>query len=127
MAFLDLDGFKAINDKYGHALGDEFLIALAQRLKTVLREGDTLARLGGDEFVVVLVAQKGGQDFCPIVGRILQAAAGTVTIGGTALKVTASVGISVYPQDDSDADQLIRHADQAMYIAKQAGKTAIIF
>lgn len=127
VAFLDLDGFKAINDKYGHALGDEFLIALAQRLKTVLREGDTLARLGGDEFVVVLVAQKGGQDFCPIVGRILQAAAGTVTIGGTALKVTASVGISVYPQDDSDADQLIRHADQAMYIAKQAGKNRYHF
>ena len=127
VAFLDLDGFKAINDKYGHALGDEFLIALAQRMKTVLRDGDTLARLGGDEFVVVLVAQKGSQDFCPIVGRILQAAAGTVTIGTTALKVTASVGISVYPQDDSDADQLIRHADQAMYIAKQAGKNRYHF
>ncbi len=122
VAFLDLDGFKAVNDKYGHNVGDELLVAISQRMKTALREGDTLARLGGDEFVVVLVDMEQPQDCEPVLARLLQAAASPMTVGENVLQVSASIGVTIYPQDDCDADLLMRHADQAMYVAKQAGK-----
>ncbi|MDE2419435.1 MAG: EAL domain-containing protein [Burkholderiales bacterium] len=126
VVFLDLDGFKTINDTYGHDAGDALLVALAKRMKSALREGDTLARLGGDEFVAVLVDMEKVQDCEPIVDRLLAAAAEPVciTVGANdvLLQVSASMGITLYPQDGSDADQLLRHADQAMYQAKQAGR-----
>ncbi len=122
VAYIDLDGFKAVNDQYGHDAGDELLIVVAHRMKSVLREGDSLARIGGDEFIAVLVDLERPHDCDPVLARLLQAAADPVSIGGTALQVSASAGVTFYPQDGADTDQLMRHADQAMYLAKQAGK-----
>ncbi len=122
VVYLDLDGFKQINDKYGHGVGDQMLVLLSQHIKEALREGDTLARIGGDEFVAVLVDLESTADCELVLARLLSAAAQTVTIGEAALKVSASIGVTIYPQDGSDADLLLRHADQAMYIAKDTGK-----
>lgn len=120
--YIDLDGFKTINDMYGHDLGDQLLVALADRLKEVLREGDTLARIGGDEFVVVLVELEDALDYKLVLNRLLAAASEPTNIQQHILRVSASIGVTLYPQDKADADQLIRHADQAMYLAKQMGK-----
>jgi diguanylate cyclase (GGDEF)-like protein/PAS domain S-box-containing protein len=122
VVYLDLDGFKSVNDRHGHAIGDVLLIALAQRMKAALREGDTLARMGGDEFVAILVDLEHAQDCDPILDRLLQAASAPFEINALVLQVSASMGVTLYPQDGSDADLLMRHADQAMYAAKQAGK-----
>ena len=123
LAFLDLDGFKAVNDTHGHAAGDRLLIAAAAAMKQVLRESDTLARIGGDEFVVVLLDLADIQASAPIFKRLLAAAAEPVPFGDQILQVTASIGITFYPQaHDIDADQLLRQADHAMYQAKLAGK-----
>lgn len=122
VAFIDLDGFKEINDRHGHAMGDQVLIQLSRRFKSALREGDTLARLGGDEFVVVMTDLADAQDFEPLVQRLLSISAEPVRLGELVLKVSASIGVTVYPNDASDAEQMLRHADQAMYSAKQAGK-----
>ena len=122
VGFLDLDGFKAVNDKYGHEIGDDLLVNLTHRMKTVLREVDTLARIGGDEFVVVLGDLENTSDCEPVLARLLQVISNPIIINDIELQVSASIGVTLYPQDDGDADQLLRHADQAMYIAKQAGK-----
>ncbi len=123
VAFLDLDGFKAVNDQHGHGAGDQLLIALAARMKQALREGDTLARLGGDEFVAVLLDLTDIESSLPTLVRLLAAAAQRVPIGALELQVSASIGVTFYPQrEDIDADQLLRQADQAMYQAKLAGK-----
>ncbi|MCG5511252.1 EAL domain-containing protein [Ectothiorhodospira lacustris] len=124
LAYIDLDGFKSINDRYGHELGDHLLRAVAGHIQTIMREGDTLARLGGDEFVAVLETEdlnRAGQQ--PLMDRLLAAIAKPVAVDGCLLKVTGSVGLTTYPQvDEVDPDQLIRQADQAMYQAKLAGK-----
>jgi len=122
VAFLDLDGFKAINDHHGHSVGDKLLITLAHRMKAALREGDTMARIGGDEFVVVLTNLKNTADCEPLLTRLLLAASEPVEIDNRLLEVSASIGVTLFPQDNVDAEQLLRHADQAMYLAKQAGK-----
>ena len=123
VVLLDLDGFKAINDRYGHDVGDQLLMIVATRMKQVLREGDTLARLGGDEFVAVLLDLVDIEASVPLLTRLLGAAAETAQIGHVALHVSASAGVTFYPQaDEVDAEQLLRQADQAMYQAKQAGK-----
>ena len=122
VAFLDLDGFKAVNDQHGHDLGDQLLVTLAQRMKAALRDGDTLARLGGDEFVAVMVGLESPHDCEPVLERMLRAASDPVRLGSVELQVSASVGVTIFPQDGADADVLLRHADQAMYVAKQSGK-----
>jgi diguanylate cyclase (GGDEF)-like protein/PAS domain S-box-containing protein len=123
VAFLDLDGFKAINDTHGHEMGDQLLIALAARMKQCLREGDTLGRLGGDEFVAVLTDLPDPQASMPLLTRLLEAAARPVVVGGTVLQVSASLGVTFFPQAEAiEPDQLLRQADQAMYQAKVAGK-----
>jgi len=123
VAYLDLDGFKAINDHHGHQTGDQVLVTLTQRMKLALREGDTLARLGGDEFVAVLIDLEDTAACEPLVRRLLAAAAQPIPLGDLQLQVSASVGVTFYPQpQDMDADQLLRQADQAMYQAKVAGK-----
>ncbi|WP_306461460.1 bifunctional diguanylate cyclase/phosphodiesterase [Colwellia ponticola] len=122
VVFLDLDGFKSVNDTYGHAVGDELLIALSVRMKAVLREGDSLSRIGGDEFVAVLAGLTNVEDCEQIIERFLLAASDPVTVNNIMLNVSASIGVTLYPQDNVDADQLMRHADQAMYAAKEAGK-----
>jgi len=131
VAYLDLDGFKQVNDQHGHDVGDTLLIAVSQHIKQALREGDSLARIGGDEFVAVLVDLEGARDCEPVLTRLLQAAAKPVTTrvaaGQTQLQVSASIGVTLYPQDGVDADLLLRHADQAMYQAKDAGKNRFHF
>ncbi|MDO8207095.1 MAG: EAL domain-containing protein [Gallionella sp.] len=123
VAYLDLDGFKAVNDQYGHEAGDQLLMTLADRMKQALREGDTLARLGGDEFVAVLLDLADIEASMPLLTRLLEAAALPVQVGSLILEVSASIGVTFYPQgDDVDADQLLRQSDQAMYQAKLAGK-----
>jgi diguanylate cyclase (GGDEF)-like protein/PAS domain S-box-containing protein len=123
VAYLDLDGFKSINDRYGHDIGDQLLMTLATGMRQTLRDGDTLARMGGDEFVAILGDLDSTADCMPMLERLLAAAAQKVTIGELMLQVSASLGATFYPQpDDIDADQLLRQADQAMYQAKQAGK-----
>lgn len=121
--YLDLDGFKSINDTYGHNIGDQLLITLSTRMKNALREGDTLARIGGDEFVAILVDLADTTESEPIVSRLLLAASEPVQLDELTLQVSASLGITFYPQiEETDADQLMRQADQAMYQAKTSGK-----
>jgi diguanylate cyclase (GGDEF)-like protein/PAS domain S-box-containing protein len=123
VAYLDLDGFKAINDRHGHEIGDQVLITLAKRMKDALREGDTMSRLGGDEFVAVLIDLEDPSASVPLLDRLLAATAQPVQVGDLTLQVSASLGVTYYPQaHDIDADQLLRQADQAMYQAKLAGK-----
>lgn len=126
VAYLDLDGFKTVNDTYGHDAGDDLLVTLSRRMKDALREGDTLARIGGDEFVAVLVDLHNADDCKPLLGRMLHAASTPVVVntrsGPQDLQVSASIGVTLFPRDNSDADLLLCHADQAMYAAKQSGK-----
>jgi diguanylate cyclase (GGDEF)-like protein len=121
--YLDLDGFKAVNDTYGHPVGDQLLIALSGRMKQTLREGDTLARLGGDEFVAILVDLESTESAIPIIDRLLEAASLPIQLVDFMVQVSASIGVTFYPQEiEVDGDQLIRQADQAMYIAKESSK-----
>jgi diguanylate cyclase (GGDEF)-like protein/PAS domain S-box-containing protein len=122
VAFMDLDGFKDINDTYGHAVGDELLIIVSQRMSDALRDVDTIARIGGDEFVVVLTDLANAEDYKKLLDRLLLAVSEPITLNSVLLEVTASIGVTLYPQDDAEADILMRHADQSMYLAKQAGK-----
>jgi len=123
VVFLDLDGFKAVNDSHGHEVGDLMLIAVAEAMKLTLREGDTLARLGGDEFVAVLGDLATVAEAQPLLQQLLAASALPLSVAGQTLQVSASLGVTFFPQDEEmDADQLLRQADQAMYQAKLAGK-----
>ena len=122
VAFIDLDGFKWINDSYGHSVGDQFLRLITQKLKQSLREGDTLARIGGDEFVAVIDELGLPEDAHKVLWRLLEAAANELNINGNRLKTTASIGVTFYPENNCSPDQLLRSADQAMYKAKQLGK-----
>jgi diguanylate cyclase (GGDEF)-like protein/PAS domain S-box-containing protein len=123
VAFLDLDGFKSVNDRFGHDIGDQLLVVMAERVSHTLRESDTLVRLGGDEFVVLL-PDLGTIDSCrPILERILSAVSRPVEVSGHHARLSASIGVTLYPQDDEvDPDQLLRQADRAMYEAKLSGK-----
>jgi len=123
VAYIDLDKFKEINDTFGHDTGDKLLMVVADRMQEAIREGDTLCRLGGDEFVAVL---RDIDDFSacePTLKRLLASAAGPVKIAGRLHQISASIGVTFYPQpQEIGADQLMRQADQAMYLAKQSGK-----
>ncbi|WP_262966601.1 EAL domain-containing protein [Methylobacter psychrophilus] len=123
LVFLDLDGFKIINDTHGHLAGDQLLIAVANNMQQMLREGDTLARIGGDEFIALLVDVGDIADCTPLFNRLLVAAAMPEPFNDVTLQVSASMGITFYPQmEEVNADILIRQADQAMYQAKLTGK-----
>ncbi len=128
VVYLDLDGFKSINDSHGHELGDRLLTHVAGRMKQTLREGDTLARIGGDEFVAVLIDLQESQAAVPLLNRLLAAAAEPVQMCEVTLQISASLGVSFYPQTEAlEADQLLRQADQAMYQAKLSGKNRFHF
>ncbi|UOA08213.1 EAL domain-containing protein [Methylobacter sp. S3L5C] len=121
--YIDLDGFKSINDNYGHEAGDQLLIAAAQRMKQALRDGDTLARIGGDEFVAILLDIGTIEASVPILSRILMAASRPVHFNQYTLQVSASLGVTFYAStDNTNIDQLLHQADLAMYQAKLAGK-----
>jgi diguanylate cyclase (GGDEF)-like protein/PAS domain S-box-containing protein len=123
VVFIDLDGFKAVNDQHGHEAGDFLLVTVSQRMRLALRDGDTLARNGGDEFVAVLVDLQSVEDAVPLLERLLSAASQLVDFGGVHLQVSASMGVSIYPQPEATAmEDLLRCADAAMYQAKQSGK-----
>ena len=123
VVYLDLDGFKAVNDTHGHRIGDQLLMAVAKRMQRTLREGDTIARIGGDEFVAVLVDLPDVRASEPALSRLLEAAAQPILVAGLVLQVSASLGVTFFPQSEEiDADQLLRQADQAMYQAKLGGK-----
>ncbi|WP_300489685.1 EAL domain-containing protein [Methylobacter sp.] len=122
VGYLDLDGFKPVNDRLGHEAGDQLLIEVARRIKNALREGDTIARLGGDEFVFLLLGLEKVEDCETTLHRLLEVISEPVTLKNQAVSVSASIGISIFPEDNTDPDTLLRHADQAMYQAKQEGK-----
>lgn len=123
VCFMDLDGFKAVNDTHGHEAGDELLLGVAQRLQQSIRTEDTAARLGGDEFVLLLEPINNFADCQVVMERVLSAIRQPLTLSnGAQAFVTGSMGVTIFPLDDSDSDQLLRHSDRAMYKAKQAGR-----
>jgi len=124
---IDLDRFKNINDSLGHDAGDTFLKMIAERLMEYLRDTDTIARLGGDEFVVVLENIVSADDMENVAQKLLQLLSDPIEVQGHEISATASVGISVYPNDGDTIDQLLKHADAAMYRAKAAGKNRYQF
>lgn len=118
VCYLDLDGFKAINDVHGHEVGDAVLKEVAARLQASVREQDTVARLGGDEFVVLLPAPGAPGEHEDIVRRMREAVSRPVFVGGVQVAVSASIGVAIRPGDGDQPDELLRRADQAMYAAK---------
>jgi diguanylate cyclase (GGDEF)-like protein/PAS domain S-box-containing protein len=127
ICYLDLDGFKPINDHYGRGIGDQILIAVADRLREQVRESDTVARLGGDEFVLLMGGFDSLIECANALDRLVKTLAQPHLIEGEELRVTASVGAILYPRDSHDADTLLRHADHAMYQAKQRGRNRVRF
>ncbi len=122
VCFLDLDGFKSVNDEYGHEAGDALLVAVARCLQGTLRADDTLARLGGDEFVLLYNDFEHEEECFHALGRALRALSGLKELNGHPVAVSASIGVTLYPRDDGDSEALLKHADQCMYWAKLAGK-----
>lgn len=122
VCMLDLDGFKAVNDGYGHASGDLLLVEVASRLRDIIRGEDVVARLAGDEFVLILRYVRDTDELNRALRRILSAISEPYSILGAQINVFASIGVTLFPLDDEDADTLLRHADQAMYVAKQSGR-----
>jgi diguanylate cyclase (GGDEF)-like protein/PAS domain S-box-containing protein len=121
VCYLDLDGFKPVNDRFGHEAGDRLLLSVAFNLQEALRADDTVARLGGDEFVLLLNGIVAREECDIALQRVLDVVANT-QLDDVPLSVSASIGVTLFPSDDSDADALLRHADQAMYLAKEAGR-----
>lgn len=120
--FLDMDNFKSINDTLGHGIGDQFLVEVARRLASTVRENDIVARLGGDEFVVVLAEVVEREDVAAVAEKIIASLRETVFLGSHELHASSSIGICFYPQDGRDRGTLMQSADIAMYHAKNAGK-----
>jgi len=124
--FCDLDGFKAVNDAYGHLTGDRLLVQMSRRVAALLRPQDTLARLGGDEFVIVLAIDE-PDDAVVVAERIIAAVAEPFDVDAAELQVSASLGIALYPDDATDERELMAHADAAMYHTKQGGRNGYTF
>ena len=120
--FIDLDHFKNINDSLGHDVGDQLLISISQRLSNCVREGDTVSRLGGDEFIIIIEQVQDIGDLDVLLKKIMRVTSQTVSINDHDLSTSASIGISVFPDDGSNAEQLMRNADAAMYHVKENGR-----
>jgi diguanylate cyclase (GGDEF)-like protein/PAS domain S-box-containing protein len=127
LLFLDLDGFKLVNDRHGHNVGDDLLKEVAKRLQALVRQSDTVARLGGDEFIVVLNNPKGVEEIASIAGCVVSSINEPMEILGEVLRIGASVGIAIFPADASTSADLIKNADTAMYAAKDSGRNKISF
>ncbi len=125
VAYLDLDGFKPVNDRLGHSAGDRLLVIVAGRLLRALRPVDCVARLGGDEFVILLPGLRTRTEAEELLHRLMDNLSAPYTLGTEHATVTASVGYTLYPEDGADADALLRHADHAMYGAKQGGRNRV--
>lgn len=118
---IDLDNFKPVNDAFGHRVGDELLIMVAERLMNSLRKEDTVARIGGDEFIIILTDLSSGKDPDKISNKIIRELSRPFHVEGHELNVSCSIGISIYPRDGKDLDTLCKKSDQAMYRAKEQG------
>ncbi len=127
VCYLDLDGFKPVNDRFGHAAGDQLLCEIAKRFKSVVRSNDTVARVGGDEFVIILRELKMPDDCHVMLDRLLKDVNQPVHIGNEVANVSTSIGIAVFPRDGRNAETLVKLADQAMYSAKGSGKSQYHF
>ncbi len=125
--FVDLDHFKNINDSLGHAVGDQLLKAVAEKIGACVRDVDTIARPGGDEFVLVLAEDQTENDTMVAMGRIMASVSGTYHVAGLELHVNCSIGASLYPKDGRDAETLLKNADTAMYRAKESGRNCFMF
>lgn len=125
--FLDLDGFKEINDTLGHHAGDELLIKVAQRIQATLREADVVARLGGDEFVVIITRCDDVSTVDKIASKLINTIAESYTLELGVVHITTSIGIANYPNDAGNADDLLKFADQSMYVSKQGGKNRVSY
>jgi diguanylate cyclase (GGDEF)-like protein len=124
VVYLDLDGFKQINDTLGHSAGDAVLVSVARRLKSVVREEDTIARVGGDEFMIALWQVKSASDVSIVAAKLINILSQHYVVDGQTVAITTSAGISIYPTDAHDVDSLIKNADAALYKAKREGKNA---
>jgi diguanylate cyclase (GGDEF)-like protein len=122
VAFIDLDGFKLVNDGLGHSAGDELLRVVAKRMSTCLRAGDTVGRFGGDEFVLVLSDPDDGNATAAVLERVRETVVQPVSLGEQEVRVSCSIGVAIYPHDGGDVESLLMHADTAMYQAKDKGK-----
>jgi diguanylate cyclase (GGDEF)-like protein len=122
--FLDLDGFKQINDERGHSVGDALLKMVAGRLTAAVREVDTVARLGGDEFLIAMWNISHEEDAATVAAKLIESVSMPYTIEGVAVSVTTSAGVAIYPAHGADAETLMKRADMALYEAKRAGKNA---
>ncbi|MGF6300553.1 MULTISPECIES: GGDEF domain-containing protein [Paraburkholderia] len=120
--FVDLDGFKSINDSLGHRVGDDLLQVCAERLRHDLRHTDMVARLGGDEFVIVVDDVVDASSAAAVANAVLRRLSQEIVVNGLPLRVSASIGIAIYPHDGDNADELLHSADAAMYAAKQSGR-----
>jgi diguanylate cyclase (GGDEF)-like protein len=125
--FLDLDGFKAVNDKLGHDAGDLLLQGVSKRLKGTIRASDMVARVGGDEFIIVLNVIQTDEDAALAANKIIMALSEPFDINGQRCHVGGSIGISLFPDNSKDPETLIKQADNAMYLAKQSGKNTYKF
>ena len=127
VVFLDLDGFKAVNDRFGHAAGDAVLRQVAARLRASVRLVDTVARLGGDEFAVLLPDVGPAENVRPLVEKLIASLRQPFVYDGSPLAITFSLGVSTFPEHGESAETLAIHADAAMYAANQAGKNQYRF
>ncbi|OEY71141.1 diguanylate cyclase [Rheinheimera salexigens] len=127
LMFLDLDGFKPVNDKFGHNVGDILLKEMAKRLQALVRQSDTVARVGGDEFIFILNNPQGTSDVTEVANRIISSINQPITILGNEFQIGVSIGIAMYPEHGDSSLELIRNADTAMYIAKSSGKNKVSF
>jgi diguanylate cyclase (GGDEF)-like protein len=125
--FLDLDGFKGVNDNFGHDVGDALLKEVAVRLAKQVRAEDTVARLGGDEFVVAIRHIRDDADATRVAQKIIESVAQTYHLEGHEIRISTSVGISVYKSQAATAESLVKEADDALYAAKRAGKNRYAF
>jgi diguanylate cyclase (GGDEF)-like protein len=125
--FLDLDGFKGVNDSLGHEAGDHVLKEVSSRLQHCIRESDTVARLGGDEFVLVLSSTTDPEAAGAIATKVIKALSEPIIFNGHPCSIGASIGIAIYPKDGETQDALLSKADSAMYDAKEAGKNIYRF
>jgi diguanylate cyclase (GGDEF)-like protein/PAS domain S-box-containing protein len=128
VCFLDLDEFKPVNDDFGHSVGDLLLVEMANRMQSNVRESDTVARMGGDEFAILLINIKNIEECETIITKILDSINEPYTlVNNESVNVSASIGVTLYPHDNVPSDMLLRHADQAMYVAKESGKNQYVF